>query len=174
MNPNSITAISSGNEAFAPNLMTIIRDKAHASRRILQRPWSCDDFLSAVANVLFYDPGSVAQLVQHSDELRALYADAGAKSSQKFVGRDFSTLRAAKHRFESLCTPLSRICLDWEACISFLVRVSTERGKDRPGVMAAAGLQALNAELMLTAALLADAAAESIILIKQPRMPHNK
>ena len=61
--PNSNTAAAVGEEAFAPNLRTIIRDKAHTSRRILQRPWNCDNFLSTISNVLSTDPGSVAQLV---------------------------------------------------------------------------------------------------------------
>jgi hypothetical protein len=32
-------------EAVTPNLKVIIRDRAHASRRLLSRPWKADKFL---------------------------------------------------------------------------------------------------------------------------------
>ena len=101
-------------EAWAPHMKTIIRDKAHASRRILQRPWLCDAYLAAVAKSLILDAGSVAQLIQNSDDLRAWYQAASETSGSRFLSSTFSNMRAAKHRFESMCTPLSRICLDWE------------------------------------------------------------
>ena len=118
MHPSSVTAHVDEEdirEAWAPNMTTIIRDKAHASRRILQRPWLCDKYLSAVANSLILDAGSVAQLIQHSYDLRAWYQAASENSKGRFLSSTFTNMRAAKHRFESMCTPLSRICVDWEA-----------------------------------------------------------
>ncbi len=64
-----------------------------------------------------------------------------------------------------MCTPLSRICLDWGASIAFLARVALERS-DRAGVFASATLGAIDEELMLQAALLADAADECMCLIR--------
>lgn len=166
MSEVSCTAHVPGVEAFAPNMTFIIRDKAHGSRRILSRPWMCDDYLAAVAGSLITDSGSLAQLIQHSDDLRAIYNEASKNSSCQYVSTSFSHMRAAKHRFESMCTPLSRICLDWEACIAFLARVCIERPGDRAGVFAAATLQGLDEEIMLQAALLADASDECMILIR--------
>ena len=64
-----------------------------------------------------------------------------------------------------MCTPLSRICLDWEACIAFLTRLAAERS-DKAAEYAHTCLAALNEELMLQAALLADAADECNVLIR--------
>jgi hypothetical protein len=122
-------------------------------------------YLSAVASALITESSSLAQLTQHSDDLRSIYSDAVKESGSNYVSTCFGNLRAAKHRFESMCTPLSRIVLDWEASISFLARVSLERS-DRAGVFASATLGALDEELMLQAALLADAADECMCLIR--------
>ena len=100
--------------AWAPHMTTIIRDKAHGPRRVLARPWACDKCLSSVASAMILDPGSVAQLVQHSGDLRSWFAQASQNSRTRVLSSTFSNMRAAKHRFESLCTPLSRICLDFE------------------------------------------------------------
>jgi hypothetical protein len=164
--PESVVAKVKGVEAFFPSLTLVIRDKAHASRRILVRPWNCDVYLGAVASALITESSSLAQLTQHSDDLRSIYSDAVRDSGSNYVSTCFGNLRAAKHRFESMCTPLSRICLDWEASIAFLARVALERGSDRAGVFASATLGAIDEELILQAALLADAADECMCLIR--------
>jgi hypothetical protein len=163
--PESVVAKAKDEEGFFPSLSLVIRDKAHASRRILVRPWNCDVYLSAVASALITESSSLAQLTQHSDDLRSMYSDAVKHSGSNYVSTCFGNLRAAKHRFESMCTPLSRICLDWGASIAFLARVALERS-DRASVYAAATLGAIDEELMLQAALLADAADECMCLIR--------
>ncbi len=169
MSTESVVAVSKedGVEAFAPNLILIVRDKAHASRRILSRPWHCDDYLQTVASSLMTDPSSITQLIQHSSDLRAMYAAATRESHTGYVSTRFGNLRGAKHRFESMTTPLSRIVLDWGAAIAFLVHVWLERSNsDRAGKYANSCLAALDEELMIQAALLADAADESLCLIR--------
>ena len=50
--------------------------------RVLFRPWLCAVYLNAVASTLIYNPSSLAQLVQHSDNLMDMYempADQPAK-----------------------------------------------------------------------------------------------
>ena len=154
----SSTATADG--AFTPNLSIVIHhdgDKAHASRRILQRPWGCDQYLSAVAASLITETGSLAQTIQHSEDFRSWYEECSAASSKKPVTTVFSHMRAAKHRYESLSAPLSRMCLDWQAVVDFLCRVALERKGDGSGAFAVATLIALDEEMLLQAALLADA-----------------
>lgn len=160
----SVTADNA--KAFTPNLQVIIRDKAHASRRILERPWNSDDYLTLVARAFVTDPQSVAQQVQHSSDFQEWYKECCEKSANKVVASNFGHLRAAKHRFESLCSPLSRICLDWEACLAFLVRVATERSGQASGQFAVSTLASIDEEMMIQAALLADACEESMVLIR--------
>ena len=133
------TAARMQGSAFAPNMTVIIRDKAHGSRRVLERPWHCDPYLESIARGLITDSCSLAQLVQWSPELRTWYEQACTQSSCCYISTTFQSLRAAKHRFESLCTPLSRICLDPEAALNFLHRLSEERRQERGGQFASLG-----------------------------------
>ena len=138
--------------AFCPNVRTVVRDKAHASRRILQRPWACDPYLELVAGVLVSETNSVAQMVQHSDDLRAWFEECCKNATRKATTAEFKHLRAAKHRYESLAAPLTRMCLHWEAVINFLLKLNIER----QSTAAAALLETIDPEMMLQAGLLAD------------------
>ncbi|CAE7510513.1 unnamed protein product [Symbiodinium sp. KB8] len=153
-------------QAFMPNLTVIVRDKAHGSRRVLERPWLADDYLRSVADGLISQPSSFAQLIQHSDDLRRIYTECCEKSATRHVSTTFQNLRAAKHRFESMTTPLSRVCLDWESFYVVLGRMAVERPRERAGLFSTAMLQSINEEFMLQASLLADAADEAQILIR--------
>ena len=66
------TAVTLPYQGFTPNMSFIVRDKAHGSRRILSRPWACDDYLNTVASSLIKDPSSIAQLIQHSEDFPRL------------------------------------------------------------------------------------------------------
>ncbi|CAK8989859.1 Uncharacterized protein SCF082_LOCUS2000, partial [Durusdinium trenchii] len=153
-------------EAVAPSLRTIVRDKAHGSRRILERPWAADVYLSTIAGVLVSESGSLAQRIQTSDPLRVIYEQCCKASTSKAVSTNFSHLRAAKHRYESLTSPLARMTLDWGAVVAFLLRVEVERQGTPAGAFARSLLQTLDEEMLLQAALLADACDECLILIR--------
>ena len=79
--------------AYAPSMTVMVRDKAHGSRRVLERPWHCDLCLESSC--------SLAHLVQWSPELRTWYEQACAQSSCRYISATFQSLRAAKHRCES-------------------------------------------------------------------------
>ncbi len=153
----NMMCVNSDSSFHCPGLRTILRDKAHASRRILQRPWSCDSYLSMIASTLISESGSLAQMIQRSADLKAWYEEACSGSTSGVVSTVFTHMRAAKHRYESLASPLCRMALNWKAVIRFLERVSIERQSEGAGVYATASLAAIDEELILQAALLADA-----------------
>ncbi|CAK9099917.1 Uncharacterized protein SCF082_LOCUS46783 [Durusdinium trenchii] len=161
----SSTAANFG-EAVAPNLRTIVKDKAHGSRRILSRPWAADKYLSVVAGALVTESGSLSQMIQHSDDLRCWYEEACKQSTSGAVTNKWTHLRAAKHRYESLATPLSRLALNWEAVFGVLGRICAERQGDPACSFAEALLDTIDEEMLLQAALLSDACDECLILIR--------
>ena len=63
-------------EPFLPNLSITLRDKAHASRRILARPWACDEYLQTIAGTLISERWPVAQLIQSSFDHRTWFEEA--------------------------------------------------------------------------------------------------
>ena len=105
--------------AQLPNHKLIVRDRAHGSRRTLQRPWAADPYLDAIVTSVVLGPNSICQLIQRSDDLRAWYFSCTSASSSKGVTTCFRNLRAALHRYETLMTPISRylwaspLCGQW-------------------------------------------------------------
>ena len=67
MRPNTLAGLHG---ALTPNLRFVLRDKAHASRRIISRPWSADAYLKDVVLMLASGRRSMAQLIQHSLDIR--------------------------------------------------------------------------------------------------------
>ena len=150
---------------MTPNLRCVIRDKAHSSRRITSRPWSVDSFLSDTLQNFCTGRGSIARLMQHSSEIRRVFADF-AKTSESAVDTIVANFRAAGHRFESHSKPLGRTCLFLHACVRTALHLVRSR-KDDSAQRARAWLLWLNEERLLQAAMLADAADSSIRLTRK-------
>ena len=93
MDPQSVTAKVSDEgirTALFQNLKCIVRDKAHASRRVLERPWACDQYCQSIANKLISQSDSVAQVIEHSPDLRQIYGQCVAESATQNVSTVFS------------------------------------------------------------------------------------
>ena len=144
----------------------LVRDRAHGTRRILERPWRADDYLDTIVTSLVTGRSSITQLIQHSFDFKQWYAEATGASKSKAVSTSFKTLRAALHRYESLVTPLSCFVLDLEAILSVAMRIARERSGEQAGRSAASFLAAVEPEMLLTAAMLADAGDEGLQLIR--------
>ena len=54
------------NDALCPNLSIVLRDKAHASRRITSRPWTADPYLNETLRMFCRGRPSAARLVLSS------------------------------------------------------------------------------------------------------------
>jgi hypothetical protein len=57
-------------EKLYPRLRYIVRDRPHASRRLLQRTWCKDDFLEEIQQSFLFRPYSVAKILKHSHMLQ--------------------------------------------------------------------------------------------------------
>ena len=57
-----------GAQELHPNLKMIGRDKAHAFRKVLQRPYAADDFLETVMNDHILGSHSMTQIIANSHE----------------------------------------------------------------------------------------------------------
>ena len=117
---------------FMINLKHVLRDKAHASRRILSRPWKADPVLDAIVTLFVRGPKSISRIIQNSEDFRRWYEQHSSRSQRKKIISVFRNLRAAMHRFESLITPISRIVIDIDALISTAVQIDIERRGTSP------------------------------------------
>ena len=156
-----------GRPPIAPNIEMTIRDKPHASRRLLSRPWACDPIISEMLDAILLGKHSILQKIEHSLHLQAIFSrhcDRVNASIHKKFGRHLA-VRAAKHRFEFLSTPLSRLALWFPAFIGFAEEVMLVRGSD-DRVWASEFLDYLTTSRLILIGLLADAADEGLLFTR--------
>jgi hypothetical protein len=153
--------------AFLPNCDHILRDGAHSARRVLSRPWKADEVLDEIVGLFCQWRDSMGQLVHHSYDLKRLYKQCVADCAHTCpLSTMFQNLRSAKHRFETLVTPLSRCVLNLDALILFAVRLSQIRKGKREGKAALVFLESLCVPVLLLLGLMADAGTEALHLIR--------
>ena len=155
--------LSQSHQALTPNLLWVIRDKAHASRRLVSRPWAADAYIKDVALMMSQGNGSMARMIQNSLDIRRVFSRFVRTSRNKIVSSACTNMKAAKHRFESFAKPLGRTCIHLHATIrTALWMVGRGSTADR----AKAWLQWLDTEKCLMAAMLADASDQSLALTR--------
>ena len=144
----------------------ILRDNCHSARRVLSRGFAADDVLSGVTGFLFSWSDSLGQLMHHSVHIAAMYKECVAEFPSSTTSSLFGTLRTAKHRFESQMTPLSRIVLNMDAFLEFGKRLYVSRKGTREGRVAKVFLETISFKILLLAAMMADAGAEVLVLLR--------
>jgi hypothetical protein len=121
-------------EALHPNLLMIGRDKAHAFRRVLQRPYQADDYLHNLMTDHVLGSHSMVQIVANSFEFRLwLEEEIKKQTDTTGFGAQCRNLKAAKHRFESHSTPLGRTLLYLPAWLATCSRVRENRHGKKEG-----------------------------------------
>ena len=154
-------------QPLLPNIRLVGRDQAHAFRRLMTRPYTCDDYLQETLGMFVDDNDSMAQKIQKSFVLRQIFAEEVAAEEQ--VGGwslQIKNLRAAKHRFESLVTPLGRQLLCLPAFLRTCQRIAAIHTSDAGGKAAQVFLASLTAERLMAAAMLCDGLDECMILLR--------
>ena len=152
---------------LTPQCKHILRDSAHSARRILSRLWKSDTVLSDLFGMVCQWPNSIGQLIMHSGELQDLYLSCQREcENDAGVSTAFAHLRSAKHRIETHVAPLSRVVLSISAVILFAVKLQEIRTGEREGKAAGAFLKMVCPLSLLVLAMMADAAFESLGLIR--------
>ena len=161
------SSLLSTGRVLTPNLKWVVKDKAHASRRIVSRPWAADEYVKDVSLMFAQGHGSMARLIQHSHDLRRVFQGyiTNESAASAVVETACSNMRAAKHRFESFAKPLGRSCLHLHAVIKTAIYATTKSHQDSAD-RAKCWLRWVNTERCLMAAMLADAADQALALTR--------
>ncbi len=150
-------------QPLAPNLKALLRDRAHASRRLISRPWAADENVKALTDEVVMGRHSLIQRIHHSTMFTAWYKRNTRDANGVLVAT--SKLGAAKHRFESRARPLAQFILTLPAIIKTAEEIVVLRvGEEAHD--AAKFLKTLTAERVLLLAMLSDAADESLVLTR--------
>lgn len=137
-------------ESIFPNLRLRVRDLCHAVRRLGSRPTFADGYLKETMNLFLEGP---AKLIEHSDLFKARFS----AFVKELSGWSCKSLSAAKHRFESLRTPVARIALHFEAVLRTCEVIMFERRTKKEGKICEHFLENVTVEHALTIACLSDA-----------------
>ena len=136
--------------------------------RIAKRPEAADAYLTETIQRTIFGKQSVVQQIQHSTwfsgRFNALIQDLADSPIASTAAR-IRSLSAAKHRFRSRQTPLSRAVLFMEALLAGSVEAAYTRQGRAEGTSAALWLEWIDAERLLTLGLLADSGDEGSQLI---------
>jgi hypothetical protein len=100
MRPNTLAGLHG---ALTPNLRFVLRDKAHASRRIISRPWSADTYLKDVVFMFASGRGPMAQLIQHSVAIRRVFCQL-CQDMHAHTCQDYG------HKHEGCQAPIRELC----------------------------------------------------------------
>jgi hypothetical protein len=59
--------------AKLPSLRLVLRDKAHATRRLTERTFACDNFLGRIMQAVVLGQGSASRLLKNSRRLQCIF-----------------------------------------------------------------------------------------------------
>lgn len=144
-----------------PHIAFVNRDVAHASRRVLRRPWYADAFLKETFDELVWNKTSPASMVQHSYLFKEWFNSAQDRMPNRSISK-VRDLSLAKHRFDSSTTPMRRLLLTLPAMVHTLSRIVQERKGKPEALHAERCLHLLTAERIFTLGLLCDASDEGV------------
>ena len=148
-------------EALTRNLKMVTPDMMHRSGRSLTRTFNVDTYLNNVLNDFVSGTHSIIQLIDHSVTLRD-YFGSQVKSTPGAVSNDIRSLHSAKHRAAFFQKTLGRHTLFIDALIATAEYAVHDRAGRAPSKHAQAYLDKLCEESYLQAAMMADAADESM------------
>ena len=120
-----------GIPALLPKLKLIIRDRAHATRRITKRGWKADGYLHNLLQHVIFGKDSIVALIQYSSVFQAWFQESIARQQAVPVsGQRVKNMSLAKQRFDSSQKPLGRTCLFFEAIVGDRIVMSFFEGMD--------------------------------------------
>ena len=124
-----------GDDALLPSLKLVGRDKTHASRRVLTRPWRADTYLSDCYDTVLMNKDSIISIIRNSDEIADWFA-AAVQECELGIGGKIRSMSFKRHRFDSQSKPLARFVLFFDAVLSIACTVHHHRGNTKPGIAA--------------------------------------
>jgi len=154
-----------------PALKLVLRDKAHASRRLTERSFRVDADLNNIWETLINGGNSIARLLENSRVFKGIFSEQVSKQSRcgsaATVEAGITELGFSKDRFDSKQKPLSRCVLNLDALIAtalLIFRTRESGSKEGQGVRAFMDL--IDERTALLLGMMADASDECLLLTR--------
>ena len=137
----------------------MIRDPAHASRRLLSRTWNRDPYILRLVGTLLWNKNSLAKTIRYTRVFRDLFLDHQEERRTDPAQRIIKNLAFAKQRFDSLALPLARLVQHFDCALDVVADILQDRPPASPEHTNAAELvDMMDSEAMLQMGMLADCA----------------
>lgn len=143
--------------SFLPSLRLGLRDAAHASRRIIKRPFEADPTLAEIMQSVFFGKHSIVAAVENSILLKNRFEHHCSKFAKL---PSIRSLSLAKQRFDSTQKPIRRLCLYLVPFLLTVIELSREKKNDENGQRASAFLAYCSEEILVQIGMIADAGDE--------------
>lgn len=163
LRPRAVTEPSL-RDTWAPltNLKVVSRDRAHASRRLTKEPWKEDPYLRTVMERMVTGRRSITHLIQHSDVLASWFqANVRKVVDKAVVNLRIKDMSMCKARFDSTQRPVGRGVLFHQPTLLTAQQIVQARRDADEVRIAMEFLRYVDAEVLLTLGLLADAGDEA-------------
>lgn len=152
-------------QSLFPSLKIVLRDRTHASARLVEYPWSKIDGLREALQSAVLGRNSMVSMIQYSPQLQAEFNKRCQRFGTEIEGSRVKGLNYAKQRFSSMRTPLARFVVWFEAILSTTECVFNTRAKDDK-IRAGEFLATVDEQTVLLAAMAADAGDESLCVLR--------
>ena len=154
---------ASGPNAIFSGVEAVLRDKAHASRRCLSRPWHADQEINDILQFFIHHKNSMVQKIDHSPDLRRIFTRYVGEMKTGILRKSGSlvSLHSAKHRFESFAGPLGNWVV-WLLALVFTAREVVIKRTNVEVKCAELFLSQITEERCILMAMLADAADDGL------------
>ena len=145
----------------------LLRDKCHATRRLVSRPWAADPNLARVLSTYVTGKTSIVHLIQNSPDINTMFErHVESITNCPIAGARIKNLRYAKQRYDSTSKPLGRFILFFDAVWATALDVVASRANRESAKRARAFLASVTCEDVLQIALLADVGHECCALTR--------
>lgn len=144
---------------FLPNIRLGLRDHAHASRRVIKRPFEADPVLSDIMTSVFLGKDAIVPTIENSylAKNRLEHHCSNIPTATKTIIRSMSL---ARQRYDSTQKPIGRFCLYLIPLLTTAIEMSREKKGEDAGARASAFLAFCTEETLLTISMIADAGDE--------------
>ena len=148
------------------NAVACTRDRTHAARRILKRPFAAVPEIWDVFNSLVWNNAAMPTTIQSSDVLRNVFNKYIKLSESELDGSRIKSLSLRKQRFDSHQKVTGRLILWLRATVMTAVYASVHRRTERDGQRAMEFLRNISEEKVVLLAMLADFSDEATAVIR--------
>jgi hypothetical protein len=146
-----------------PNLKKVALDKPHGVRRCTERCWKADVYMTAVANTIIVEQGSITRLIQYSPTLKEWFNSFNKQIADCPInGGAIRDLNFANHRSNSTQKPFGRAVIFFESLVATASKILTSAKSRANCAYAQLFLDFIDEERALQLSMMADASDETI------------